>query len=255
MQHKQGVFESQMFSKRFLIIGFIFFYLSFLIATMPVSLVWQWTSDYVPQNNIRLSDFQGTLWKGQAELETQGEPFELEWRVNATKLLLGKLEVQLKVEQASLKLDGLAWVSVFRRFQIENLTGFVDDKLFSMVDLPRGTTIKGRLWLDSMQLSGNPESSIESLSGQARWSGGPVQFLAGRTTLSAEVPQLFADITSADEINLVVVDSNQQEWIKGKMDQDGWLNLQILQNVADVLKLPIQGGSQNILFEMKQKVY
>lgn len=244
-----------MFSRRFLLIGFIVAYLSFLAASVPVSLVWQWTSAYVPQNVVQFSDFKGSLWRGQTKLKTRGEQFDLHWQINSLKLLLGKLELQLNVEQPFIKLDGVAGINMFGRFQVENLSGYIDDKLISMIDLPRGTVIQGRLWLDSLQFSGVMNQSVDSIWGTANWSGGPVQFLAGRTTLSADVPRLFAELTSEEDIRLTVVDSNQLEWINGNVDQEGWLNLQVLQNVADVLELPVQGGSQNILFEMKQKVY
>jgi len=244
-----------MFSKRFVFVVFILAYLSFLIASVPVSLIWQFTSAYVPNTNARFSDFQGTLWQGNVKLSTRGEQFDLDWEVHAARLLLGKLKVKTAVKQSSMQLDAIASINLFGQYHIENISGFIDDRLLSIAGLPRGTEIKGRLWIDSLNIVGGKNQPIDALSGTARWSGGPVQFLAGKTTLNTEVPQLFVELTSTENIQLKVVDANQQEWINGRLDQDGWLNLQVLQNVADVLELPIQSGSQNILFEMKQKLY
>lgn len=221
-----------------------------------MSLVWRWASPYIQNSNIQVDEIEGLIWQGNALITIDRQPIKVQWDFKPGKLITGKAVVDIRLDHSLAKIESQAWVSFGQSYGINALEGYIDDQLANKYLLPPKTTINGRLWIDSLSLTGDSDVLLTAANGSARWTGGEMNVPVGRNQFTAEIPPLELKLNNADaKINISIKDAENREWVNGTLEQTGWFSMLVMQTAADQLNLPVQGSSKNIIFEMKQKIY
>ena len=119
----------------YIVLGVVF-YLVFLLATAPASLLAEAAADF--SDSVRLRQTRGTLWHGSAQLHA-GTPAtgvrdlgRLQWNVKPWWLLVGRAQLGVQIDGASVR--GQAQIGVSRgRIALEELDASLPASLVNLV--------------------------------------------------------------------------------------------------------------------------
>ncbi|HEB55873.1 MAG TPA: type II secretion system protein N [Gammaproteobacteria bacterium] len=150
-------------------------YLFFLLASIPAQQVWQ----LIPQKNkaqLQISHIEGSLWSGKINnLRINRLPLgELDWELNLLPLLLGQIELDIKIQGPLGKLQSHLSLSTAGRLQATKLSGHIPAESLNPYTLP--ATLGGNISFNIQKLSFQNQEKLQ-LQGEMHWRNASISIL------------------------------------------------------------------------------
>ena len=241
----------------FLLLGIIS-YLSFLIATFPVSLVWTSVSPKLPlkQLQINVKAVSGSIWKGNALIASRGIEGVLAWDVSVPGLFTGKLPVKLSIKSnigsfqtnARFALNGAELTDTIGNINLAGLNPFLRrDRL----------TLAGDVKIENLSLAFY-DGDILTANGRFTWSGGEVKYPAGRDIHGGQFPPMVGLISQKANVTRLTIRDNQSsvDLLDGELDAFGMGTLRVKRRLLDLANEPWPKNSSesDVVFKVKRKI-
>jgi general secretion pathway protein N len=233
-------------------------YLSFLIATFPVSLVWANVSDQLPlkQLQINVKAVSGSIWKGEAFIASRGIEGVLAWDVFVPGFFTGKLPVKLRIKSnigsfqtmARFALNGAELMDTRGNINLPGLNPLLKrDRL----------TLAGDIKVENLTLAFY-DGVISTANGRFTWSGGDVKYPAGREVHGGQFPPVVAVISQKADVTRLSVRDNQStvDLLEGELDAFGMGTLKVKRRLLDLANEPWPKNSSesDVVFKVRRKV-
>ncbi|MDF3029877.1 MAG: hypothetical protein K0R03_435 [Moraxellaceae bacterium] len=181
--------ESSFALTPYLILGFVVLLLA-LVLRAPASLLQKALPATLP---LQVQAWGGTVWNGQMSVRQGGEDSFVRWRLQPTRLLLGKAALQMQVRGA-LDLAGTLELGT-KSWRLQGLRGEVPAQMLQAV-LPSGWNLPGNVQAEQVELArkGRDRGPWQAAAGELRWGGGAMQFNLGSQPQGANLPPLVASL-------------------------------------------------------------
>lgn len=251
--------KSHVFKKilLFLLIGVIS-YTSFLVATLPVSVVWQYVSPQLPLNSLQLEvkGVSGTVWKGNAHLSSRGVEGVLGWDVLFSGLLTGAIPVDLELKSNVGELT--TNVRLYSNgIELNETSGDVNLMSLNPLLKKQRVNLNGEFTIDRLSI-GYFDRVLTAADGLFSWTGGRVDYPAGREIHGNEFPAFTGELSKSADItslNIKDVESSINS-IEAMMDNSGVATLKVKRRLLDLANEPWPKNSSeaDVVFKIKRKV-
>jgi general secretion pathway protein N len=244
-----------MLKVRTLIIVALVSYLLSLLVTVPASLIWRQLESRIQIQGLEISSVQGQLWQGSAVVNWRQQNAQVNWSLNGWPLLIGRLAGDVNIKAAGL--DVASDLSVgLSEFQLESVSGYIDEVWINPELRRNRVAVSGRLWLEQLIVTGEWQTLITQAEGELRWTGGEVSYPVGRAIHSPDIAPLSARVSSNEKgIQLVVSDADQTQVLSGLLDTQGWGTLTVYKHLLALAGEPWPEGGRDIVLDLKQKVF
>ena len=233
-------------------------YLSFLIATLPVSLVWANVSPQLPlkQLQINVKAVSGSVWKGDALIASKGIEGILAWDISVLGGMTGKLPVKLSLNSnigsfqthARFSLNGAELTDTSGKIHLSGLNPLLKrDRL----------TLAGDVKIENLTLAFY-DGVISTAKGRIIWSGGDVKYPAGRDIHGGKFPPLVGLISQKADVTLLSIRDNQSsvDLLEGELDASGVGTLRVKRRLLDLANEPWPKNSSesDVVFKARRKI-
>lgn len=212
---------------RWHILLFVTAYLVGVVAMLPAPLALRWAEPVLAKlpQRPQLAGVDGTIWSGRAAQATfRGVALgEVEWRLSPWGLLIGRIDVGVKLNGSEGYLDGdLSTGFGGGRVQLRDLQGQVPATLLKkfVPRLPLAPTGSFAITLDEVVIEA---AQLRGLDGRIVWNKGGIS-----APMTLEFGDLVADLTSAEDgITGRIKDSGGPMQLEAelKLTADGTYNL------------------------------
>lgn len=245
-----------------LLTAFVFSLAIFLIATLPVSVLWN--KGIAPYANLKpmqieVKGLNGTIWDGQALLNVRRVPMLLNWQFDWSQLQGMALPLAVQLESGAGSLGATAQVGLTQ--QTLALYHLRLDLTALNPELKRQrVTLDGDVFSSDFALV-LADHKVESASGQLTWSGGDIAYPAGRQIHERTMPSFNVQIEtlSSGEVELGVRDSGGRiDVIEASLEPSGVAMLRVRRRLLDLAQEPWSRGNsseQDVVFKVKQNLY
>lgn len=243
-------------TRRYILLSFSVFLLT-LIALLPASLVLSKIEKQVPL--LELEKVSGTLWNGYASLGYEKQSANISWDLNALKLLL--LNLSLDLQLASEYGDMSAIIEIGpTAFEVKNLDGRLManglNNAFSQSGL--GIGIKSNVTVSDLNIIRGRER-FELAQGKMHWQGGAVSasdFPGGKVTL----PPLEGTVNLVESgVSILITEKGKVEGLVDVLiTHQGEAQLKVLERIADFVDIPDRlktGDPESVMLEMQQTLF
>lgn len=179
----------------YLILGFFLLVLA-LVARAPASLLQKALPASLP---LQVTAWGGTIWQGQAALAQGENRGFLDWQLQPSRLLAGRLAGDIKA-QGVLQLAGR--VELGRSgWRVQGLQGEMPATALQSL-LPPGWMLPGNLQANGVTLArgGHSRGPWQAAGGQLQWSGGPMQYNVNGQPQGATLPPLTVNLRLEGDI-------------------------------------------------------
>ncbi|WP_250658734.1 type II secretion system protein N [Alkalimarinus coralli] len=241
----------------FLLVGVIS-YISFLIATLPASFVWKYLSPQLPLKplQINVKGLSGTVWDGEAYVSSKGIEGVLDWDISLTGLFAGQLPIQLAVKSSAGTLN--TDISVFSNgVELSGTKGKINLQALNTLFKRQRVTLNGDLTISSLEL-GYFDRAVTSATGQFDWSGGRVEYPAGREMHGSQFPPFIGKISQKGDIALMHISDTESSVnaIEAQLDRTGTATLRVKRRLLDLANEPWpKNSSENdVVFKAKRRI-
>lgn len=175
--------------KRFIIIGVLVF-VGFTVAFAPAGII----SRVIPNEAFTLLKPRGSLWTGQAELYVQGQSLGmLGWHIEPLSLLLLSPEIDWHLEHRGLRVSAKTTGLQTPAFVVN---GNIDMRLFAPLLARYDLIVPGTIALTDVSGRLDIRSrAVTELTGQARWSGGEIEYVLSGQRSESLLPILEATLS------------------------------------------------------------
>lgn len=246
--------------KKILLFSFvgIFAYVAFLIATLPVGVVWGQVSPKLPLRQLQLDvkGLSGTVWNGEALISVRGIDGVLGWDISVLGLFAGQLPVDLTLKSSVGDLQTTAKLTLGGG-EIYNTKGEV--RLVALNPFFKGQrlTLDGDVKIENLLLS-YQDGQIVAASGLLNWTGGRVKYPAGRDTHENQFPPFVATLGQKADDVVVAIRDNQSSVnsIEADLDKTGMATVRVKRRLLDVANEPWPKNSSesDVVFKLRRKV-
>lgn len=241
----------------FLLVGVIS-YASFLIATLPASVVWKYVSPQLPLQSLQLDvkGVSGTAWKGYAYLHSRGVEGVLGWDILFSGLLTGAIPVDLELE--SNVGDLTTSVRLFSNgIELDDTKANVNLLSLNPLLKKQRLTLSGDFKIDRLSI-GYFDGALTASEGSFNWTGGRIDYPAGREIHGNDFPSFTGELgRKSDVTSLTIRDAESSiNSIEADMDNTGVATLKVKRRLLDLANEPWPKNSSetDVVFKVRRKV-
>ena len=233
-------------------------YLSFLIATLPVSLVWAKVSPQLPlkQLQINVKAVSGSVWKGSALIASRGIEGVLSWDIAVLGSLTGKLPVKLSLKSNIGSFQTKARFSL-NGAELTDTKGNINLSGLNPILKRNRLTLAGEVSIESLTLAFY-DGVITTANGRFSWSGGEVKYPAGRDIHGGQFPPVVGLINQKNGITRLSIRDNQSSvgLLEGELDASGMGTIRVKRRLLDLANEPWPKNSSesDVVFKAKRKI-
>nr|WP_285903134.1 type II secretion system protein N [Alkalimarinus sediminis] len=233
-------------------------YTCFLIATLPASFVWKHVSPRLPLKSLQLDvkGVSGTVWNGAAHLRSKGVEGVLQWDIRLSGLFTGSLPVEIVIKSSA----GMLTTNV----RLHSNGVEVSDTKGDIALLPlnpalkrQRVTLNGTLNIDRLSV-GYFDGVLTEADGLFGWTGGRVEYPAGREVHGNEFPSFTGKLSQASGITSLMIQDAESSInsIEGTMDSSGVATLKVKRRLLDLANEPWPKNSteSDVVFKIRRKV-
>lgn len=234
-------------------------YVFFLLANLPASVLWQrsWVQQQVgPFSNV-VSGLHGSLWRGTALLQWNGENYPLTWQVSPRWLWRGELALDLTTEQPDLQADVVFIASPFF-LELRDLHAKASESFINGLLVAQNVSLSGPISVDAQRVRWKNHLFTEA-QGRLSWGGGLLRYPAPAVK-EVTMPRLLANLSIDPDgqlvMNLVAPDRSAiEELLLLRLNGQGLGTVQVRRRFMDVLGQPWGNRSQpeDVVFEASQQ--
>lgn len=243
-----------------LLVGF----LALLVAKAPARLITNWLPQD-PQAPLRLEFPTGTVWRGEARLQSdQGKIADLRWQLDVLPLLTAQLSLHLQMQgdlngQAHLRADrasadlvvpsGTVAESRLRRmadtYEIEVGGDIAIADLHLKLDLPENEAARAQ---------------FIAATGTLTWEGGPVTYPMNGQWVTAQLPPLVGQLSLIDNtsmLNVAAAASPTRELMRLSLDGEGWGGAAVTRSFIEMSGVAWPGNEtgETYVLEVQEKLF
>ena len=241
----------------FILLGIIS-YLSFLVATFPVSLIWTSVSDQLPlkQLQINVKAVSGSIWEGDALVASRGIEGVLTWDVSVSGLFTGKLPVNFAIKSnvgslqtgAKFALNGVELTDTRGNIHLPGLNPLLKRNRL---------TLAGDVKIEHLTLA-LYDGVLTTANGRFTWSGGEVKYPAGRDIHGGQFPSMVGLINQKSNVTRLTIrdDKSSVDLLDGELDAFGVGTLKVKRRLLDLANEPWPKNSSesDVVFKVKRKI-
>lgn len=250
-------------NRGYLFLAILVFIIAMVVQT-PLQFVWPKIKPHLASLPITLTQVQGTLWQGQANIQTPvvglGD-VQAQWRVSAWSLLRLQPALELQLEGRSLSVTGELDISLSKQIRIQNLNAYFDTASLKPALSRSQIQLGGDFNLEGvsakLELAEN-RILVHKLAGHLLYSGGNIGFPIDGKPIQAELPPLSGVLAKVDNQATLELSTNDNLSLgRGYIQMDGWAGLVVKRRFLDVLKQPWPAKAQadTVIFEASQKLF
>lgn len=244
-----------MLKVRTLIIITLVSYIVTLLVTVPVNLIWRQVAPSVQIPGLEVSSVQGQIWQGSALVSWRQQSANISWTLNGWTLLIGQVSGTVQVKGLGLDVQTHASAGLFG-YQLEPISGYVDDRWVNPELTRNRVSVSGRLWLDGLAVKGEWQKLLTLAEGELRWTGGQVSYPVGRSVHQPNIAPLSARVATDEKGIQVLVDGpDQTRILSGLLDTEGWGTLTVYKQLLALAGEPWPEGGRDVVLDLKQKVF
>lgn len=251
--------KSRVFKKILLLVSlWVVSYATFLVATVPASFVWNFVSPQLPLSALQLNvdGVSGTAWDGRAFINTRGVEGVVSWDISLLGVFMAQLPVRLELKSnvgqlyttARLFSNGLELTDTQGTINLPNLNPLLKQHRIK---------VNGDLNISHLTL-GLFDGALTTAEGKFNWSGGRVDYPAGREIHGSEFPPFTGTLgQKAGNTSLVIKDvESSVNAIEGDMNSAGVATLKIKRRLLDLANEPWPKNSSesDVVFKIQRKV-
>lgn len=251
--------KSRVFKKilLFLLVGVIS-YTSFLIATLPASLVWKYVSPQLPLKSLQLDvkGVSGTAWKGQLLIHSRGIEGLLGWDILFSGLLTWAIPVDLELKSNV----GLLTTKVrllSNGIELDDTKGDLNLSSLNPLLKKQRVTLNGEFKIDRLTM-GYFDGALTAAEGLFSWTGGRVEYPAGREIHGNEFPPFTGELgQKANVTSLTIKDAKSSiNSIEADMEHTGIATLKVKRRLLDLANEPWPKNSSesDVVFKVRRKI-
>ena len=229
-----------------------------MIAALPASFVWKYLSPELPLRSIQLnvSGVGGTVWDGHAVVSSRGIQGVLNWDISVLGLMTGKLPIALAVDSNAGELTTNVRLHS-NGVEIEDTQGLINLETLNPILKRQRVTLNGQFKIDKLSASFF-DGTIEDAEGLFNWTGGRVEYPAGRDIHGNEFPPFTGRLSQqADITSLIIKDKGAAvDAIEANMLKTGVATLKIKRRLLDLANEPWPKNSSesDVVFKIKRKI-
>lgn len=243
---------------RRLIIVSILAYIVFLLAMLPLNLVYQWVKPTLPVQVVSVS---GTLWNAEvvAKHKLTGQ-VRVNWQLSALPLLWGSAQTQLKIESAGVQASAIVTASALTgELDAQGVNAYVSAGLINQALRVNRVTMQGDVELSNASLGLNVfERQAHKAQGNLVWVGGNVSYPKGRKSKSANLPMLVAKLTTDNgELKAHVTTAEGLAVAKAYVKPDGWGGVSVMKRMIDLVgePWPNKASPDSTIFDVSERLF
>lgn len=234
-------------------------YVFFLLASLPASVLWQrsWVQQQVQPLASVVSGLRGSLWRGTALLQWNGENYSLAWQVSPRWLWRGELALDLSTEQPDLQADAVLIASPFS-LGLRDLKAKASDVFVNRLLVGQGVSLRGVVSVDVQRIRWKNHLFSEA-QGRVSWDGGLLRYPTPAVK-EVTMPRLLATLSSDPNgqlvMNLVAPErSATEELLLLRLNGQGLGTVQVRRRFLDVLGQPwgARSKADDVVFEASQQ--
>ena len=232
-------------------------YVIFLLAMLPLNIVYQAVNPKLP---IKVVAVTGTLWNGAVIIKhaTTGM-LDVQWHLNPASLFIGALSADLKIEGTLINAQTNLVMSLNGDVSLNDGSAYISSQVLKKPLQQQRVKVQGDIELSNLNLvyNMNDRQTVEA-SGRLIWMGGDVQYAKGRKTKHATLPMLVADLSNENGELLAAVNTTEGLGLAtANLKADGWAGIAIQKRMIDLLGEPwsAKASADSVVFEVSEKVF
>ncbi len=210
------------------------------IIWLPASLVLRWVD--LPQE-VQISQVEGTLWQGRAQLNLLQQPVSLSWQLQGLNQL-GRWDLALLAPGLNLGglLDArqLSLIDWNGRIQ----AGFINS-LLAQTEMTQGTVVNGELELRGLWLISNWQLQPTLASGRIISTADSLThtFFGMPQTLNIPMVEFYLSAPEQEQgFRLQMVDSELDLLLNAQLYQDRSFDYQVYRQLPESVGVPVSGS-------------
>jgi general secretion pathway protein N len=244
--------------KGYLLIG-LFSFIIFLAFTAPLEFIWPKVQPHMGRLPVQVDRVSGTLWQGQARINIPKVGKVVgQWDIQLSELFTGKLAAKVNVSGDDLKFKGLVRGNT-DQIQVIESEAFMSSRYLAPLLRQGNSSLIGDFELSKFNaLFSISNTQIIAADGRLLFSGGDVSFPLDGERINATLPVLMGAINMpADNVELVITNTDGQNIGKGYVQPDGWAGIGIRRRLLDILGIQWSAGvdEDKVIFEASQKLF
>ncbi len=169
--------------------------LVFLIIQAPARFV---INKVMPANAaLRLHNIHGSLWQGRADVVTDSLTLHnVQWTVKPMQLFLGRLQINLAVDDGDLQLTSTAQIAFNGAVTLRDTSGALPAAQLNRFLPMKGLQLSGDMQFDLAEVMVQ-QQQLQQLSGMVQWREAAVKTPMGATELGAYRVDLIREASGA----------------------------------------------------------
>lgn len=241
-----------------LIIVSILAYFVFLLAMLPLNVVYQVLQPKLP---VQVLSVGGTIWNGELVVKhNYTGQLNARWSLSILPLLWGSVEADVEADSNTAELKGLVTFNgLSGELTVQNLDAFVQASLINRFLRANRTSIQGDVELSKAQLAYNLFDRQANLaSGNVIWAGGDVNYPKGRKKKTANLPMLVAKLNAeGGELKATVTTTEGQPVAKAYVKPDGWAGVSVMKRMVDLVgePWPNKAAADSVILDVSERLF
>ncbi len=232
-------------------------YVVFLLAMLPLNIVYQAVNPKLP---IQVVAVTGTLWNGGVVIKhSYTGQLDVQWHLNPASLLMGTLNTDLKIEGTLINAQTNLVMSLSGDISFNDANAYINSQILKKPLQQQRVKVQGDIELSNLNLVYNlSDKKTAQASGRLIWMGGDVQYAKGRKTKNATLPMLVTDLSSKNGELLASVNTTEGLSVAtANLKTDGWAGIAIQKRMIDLLGEPwsAKASADSVVFEVSEKVF
>lgn len=244
-------------AKWYVLIG-LFSFCVCLALTAPLDYIWPKVQPHIGRLPVQVELVSGTLWQGKTRVNIPRiGKVSGEWDIQLADLLTGQLAAKVNVSGDALKFSGLVRGNAD---QVEVMQGeaFMSSHYLAPLLRQGRSSLAGDFELSKFNgVFSLANKQIVEANGRLLFNGGDVSFPLDGKTVRATLPILVGAIKKpADNVELIITNTDSQDVGRGYVQPDGWAGIGIRRRFLDILGLqwPAEVDADKVIFEASQKL-
>lgn len=254
--------KSILAARWYLILG-LFTFLLALVLTMPLHFVWRFLAAELSALPVHVQQVSGTLWQGRVQLRIlqlqELGLLDTRWQLSPWALLIGRADLDMQIETADIRLHLPLQINLNQQLSISGAEGYLDMRPLRPLLQRQRTDAEGHVELNRLLLEADLSTGvIGQLSGQIRYSGGPVTLLVDNKPVNARLPVLLGQLGREPERAALDLTTEQGEaLLRAYLQPDGWAGVELRRRLLDIVgqQWPVQASPDTVIFEASHKVF
>ena len=233
-------------------------YFVFLLAMLPLNLVYKWANPTLPVQVVSVS---GTFWNGEvvAKHKLTGQ-VRVNWTLSALPLLWGSAQADLKIDSAGAQASAVVKASALTgEVDAKDVNVYVAAELINQALRANRVSMQGDVELSNASLVLNVfDRQAQSAQGNLVWVGGNVSYPKGRKTKNANLPMLVAKLAADNgELKADVTTADGLAVAKAYAKPDGWGGVSVMRRMIDLVgePWPNKASPDSTIFDVSERLF